>query len=405
MLSMQGWTLHGPRRGVGRGPWRCLRRGRSLGLSRGLSRGPSRGLSLFGSLLALGLLGMMVVAAVLFLDRWMLEERARIAARQLTVLTHAAESHVSGRFPAVLEAVNVGPAEITVGALKSAGALPAGFPDVNALGRGYRVLMLAGGADALDLLVTETVPAGDTAVPAAALLATDGRTRMGLVAPDLPRRLAGPVVDTDVGAFQAAFGGAPAARALATLRRLDHREVYGDQLYRVAVPGFADANRMETDLDLGGNDLTGAGNVEAETLTLESDLTVGGDLTVADGLMVGRALHVSGPAEVGEGITAAGARIAGTATAGSLTVTHELRAAGMTAQGAVSAGSVGVQGTVAAGSASLTGLQSDGVTARTVTATQVSAAEATAMAVRATARANAAEAGFSRLVVGTCTGC
>ncbi|MDE0407011.1 MAG: shufflon system plasmid conjugative transfer pilus tip adhesin PilV [Alphaproteobacteria bacterium] len=362
-------------------------------------------MSLFGSLLALGLLGMMVVAAVLFLDRWMLEERARIAARQLTVLTHAAESHVSGRFPAVLAAVNVGPAEITVAALKSAGALPAGFSDVNALGRGYRVLMLAAGADALDLMVTETVPAGDAAVPAAALLATDGRTRMGLVAPDLPRRLAGPVVDADVSAFQVAFGGAPAAGALATLRRLDHREVYGDQLYRTAVPGFADANRMETDLDLGGNDLTGAGNVEAETLTLESDLTVGGDLTVADGLMVGRALHVSGPAEVGDGITAAGARIAGTATADSLAVTHELRAAGITAQGAVSAGSVGVQGTVAAGSASLTGLQSDGVTARTVTATQVSAAEATAMAVRATARANAAEAGFSRLIVGTCTGC
>lgn len=397
MLSMQGWTVHGPRRGVGRGPWRGLRRGRSLGLNRGLS--------LFGSLLALGLLGMMVVAAVLFLDRWMLEERARIAARQLTVLTHAAESHVSGRFPAVLAAVNNGPSEITVAALKSAGALPAGFPDVNALGRGYRVLMLAASADALDLLVTETVPAGDTAVPAAALLETDRRTRMGLVAPDLPGRLAGPVVDTDVCAFQAAFGGAPAAGALATLRRLDHREVYGDQLYRIAVPGFADANRMETDLDLGGNDLTGADNVEAETLTLESDLTVGGALTVADGLMVGRALHVSGPAEVGEGITAAGARIAGTATAGSLTVTHELRAAGITAQGAVSAGSVGVQGTVAAGSASLTGLQSDGVTARTVTATQVSAAEATAMAVRATVRANATEAGFSRLIVGTCTGC
>ena len=99
---------------------------------------------------------------------------------------------------------------------------------------------------------------------------------MGVVLPDIPDRLTGPAVDADMGAFQAAFGGAPEAGALATLRRLDHRAVYGDQLYRVPVAGFAGANRMETDLDLGGNDLTGASAMEADTLALESDLTVGG---------------------------------------------------------------------------------------------------------------------------------
>ena len=376
-------------------------RGRSLGLSRGLSRG----LSLFGSLLALGLLGMMVLAAALFFETRMLEERARLAARQLTALSDAAASHVSGRFPALLAAVQGGPAELTPTTLRAAGALPAGFSDVGAMGRGYRVLMLAAGTDALDLVVTQTVPAGDTAVPASALLGADGTARLGLVLPDAAGRLAGPAVDADMSAFQAAFGGAPAAGALATLRRLDHRAVYGDQLYRVAVPGFAEANRMETDLDLGGNDLIEAATVEAETLTLESDLTVGGDLTVTDDLMVGRALQVAGPAEVAAGITAASARIAGAASAGSLAVTHDLRAASLTARGAVTAGSVGARGTVAAGSASLAGLQSDSVTARSVTATSVSAAGATARAVQATVRADAAEAGFSRLTVGTCTGC
>ena len=89
----------------------------------------------------------------------------------------------------------------------------------------------------------------------------------------------------------------------------------------------------------------------------------------------------------------------------SLTVTHGLRAASLTAQGAATAGSVGVSGAVAAGSASLGGLQSDSVTARRVTATEVSAAGVTARAVRATSRADAAQAGFSRLIVGTCSGC
>ena len=60
-------------------------------------------------------------------------------------------------------------------------------------------------------------------------------------------------------AFQAAFGGAPAVGALAALRRFDYQAVYGGRLQRLAVPGFPDANRMETDLDMGGNAITGAG--------------------------------------------------------------------------------------------------------------------------------------------------
>ena len=386
----------------------CL--GRSLGRSRKRSLRPSRGLSLFGSLLALGLLGAMVLAVALFFENRAMDERARLAARQLTVLSDAAASHVSGRFPALLTALGGGSSELTLAALRGAGALPAGFADMSAMGRGYRVLMLAAGADTIDLLVTQTMPAGggtpgSTEVPASALFGAGGNARMGVVLPDIPDRLTGPAVDADIGAFQAVFGGAPEAGALATLRRLDHRAVYGDQLYRVAVPGFAGANRMEADLDLGGNDLTGANAMEADTLALESDLTVGGDLTVTADLMVGRALNVSGPAEVAAGITAQTAQVAGAASAGSLAVTHDLRAASLTAQGAVRAGSAGVSGTVAAGSASLASLQSGSVTARTVAATEVSAAGATARAVRATGRVDAAEAGFSRLTVGRCTGC
>ena len=401
--SRLSWS---PSPGLGR----SLCRGGSLGRSLRLSRGLSRGLSLFGSLLALGLLGAMVLAAALFFENRAMDERARLAARQLGVLSDAAASHVSGHFPAMLTTLGGGSAELTLATLRGAGALPAGFADVGAMGRGYRVLMLAAGTDTIDLLVTQTVPAGGGApgsveVPASALFGAGGSARMGVVLPDIPQRLTGPAVDADMRSFQSAFAGAPEAGALATLRRLDHRAVYGDQLYRVAVPGFAGANRMETDLDLGGNDLTGANAVEADTLALESDLSVGGGLTVTADLMVGRALTVSGSAEVAAGITAQSAQVTGAASAGSLAVTHDLRAASLTAQGAVTAGSIGARGTVAAGSASLTSLQSGSVTARTVTATEVSAAGATARAVRATGRVDAAQAGFSRLTVGRCTGC
>ncbi|MDE0049260.1 MAG: shufflon system plasmid conjugative transfer pilus tip adhesin PilV, partial [Rhodospirillales bacterium] len=319
----------------------------------------------------------MVLAAALFFETWMLEKRARLAASQLTVLSDAATSHVSARFPDLLASVQGGPSELTLTTLRTTGALPPGFADVGAMGRGYRVLMIAAGTGALDLLVTQTVPAGDDTVPASALLGTDGRARMGVVLPDAAGRLRGPAIDADASVFQAAFDGAPAAGALATLSRLDHRTVFGDQLYRVAVPGFAEANRMETGLDLGGNDLTDAGAVEAETLGLASDLDVGGALTVSEDLMVGRALRVSGSAEVAGQLAAQTARIAGTASAGSLTVAQELRAGSLTAQGAVRAGSAGIRGSVAANAASLGALQSGSVTARSVTATSVSAAGAT----------------------------
>ena len=223
-----------------------------------------RGLSLFGALLALALLGMIVLAASTFFETLAAERRARIAVQQLTVLADASASHVHGRFPELLAAARGGPVEITLAQLKGAGSLPADFSAVDALGRGYRVLILAAGADAIDVLATEAVGAGDTVPPSAALLEAAGEARVGLVAPDAPSRLAGPTLDHDVSAFQAAFGGAPAVGALAALRRFDHQAVYGGRLQRIAVPGFPDANRMETDLDMGGNAITGAGRLSAQ---------------------------------------------------------------------------------------------------------------------------------------------
>ena len=289
-------------------------RGRSLRLSRGLS--------LFGALLALGLLGMLVLGATVFFETRALEARGRLAAVQLAVLAEAAASYAHSRFPALLAQARGGPSEIALAALKAEGSLTVEFSETDALGRGYRVLVLAAGAHAFDMLVTETVEAGDTVRPAAALLEAAG-PRMGLAGPS---RLSGPAVDAGLARFRAAFAGAPGAGALATLRRFDHSSVYGDQLYRVAIPGFAEANRMEADLDMGGNAIEGAGLIEAATLDVETDLEAGGDLAVSGDLLVGRALRVAGTVEAGGEILAAAGRIQGPVTSGAMTVTGAMRA-------------------------------------------------------------------------------
>ena len=371
------------------------------GLSRGPSRGLSRGLSLFGALLALGLLGMLVLGASAFFETRALEKRGHLAAVQLAVLAEAAAAYAHSRFPALLVQTQGGPAQLTVGQLKSAGSLPADFSEVDALGRGHRILVIAAGPDAFDMLVTETVEPGDTVRPAAALLEVPG-PGAGLAGPS---RLSGPTVDADLGAFRAAFAGAPAEGALAALRRFDHGSVYGDALYRVAIPGFAEANRMEADLDMAGHAIEGAGTVEAAKLEVETDLEAGGDLAVTGDLLVGRAVRVAGAVEAAGEMTAGWARIAGAVTSASMTVTGAVRAQTVEAAGLVEGGSIGAAGTVAAGSARLGGLDAASVTARTITADGVSAASVTATRVEAGTRLDADSAGFSRLVVGRCQGC
>ena len=278
-------------------------RRRRLRLGRGLGRGRSAGLGLFEGLLALGLLGLLVLGATVFFETRALENRGRIAAVQLTVLAEAAAAYAHSRFPALLTQAQAGPSEIALASLKAAGSLTADFSEVDALGRGYRVLMLAAGPDAFDLLTAERMPAGDTVRPAAALLEAAG-PRIGLAGPS---RLSGPTVDADLATFRSAFAGAPAEGALASLRRFDHGSVYGDALYRVAIPGFAEANRMEADLDMAGNAIEGAGTIEAARLEVETDLEAGGDLAVTGDLVVGRAVRAAGTVEA-EGTVTAGNR-------------------------------------------------------------------------------------------------
>ena len=364
-----------------------------------------RGLSLFGSLLALALLGMVVLGATVFLETQRMEGRARLAAAQLAVLANAVQSDANSRFPQLLVLATGGPTEITLAELRANGSLPASFPDVGALGRGWRVLVLAAGADAFDLLVTETVPAGDTVFPASALLATHGAVRLGMIAPDMPAQLTGPAVDADVSGFQAAFGGTPEAGALAALARLDHQSVFGDHLHRVAVPGFAAANRMETDLDMDGNAISGAGELEAESLSLTGDFEASGNITVTGDMVIGRALRITGPAEVAGVLTAGEAAIAGTLTSAEVAVSGSLQAADVTASGTVEAGSIGAAGVIAAGSATLGELNAVEITARTVTASDVTATSVTAETVQVNIQLDAASAGISVLTVGSCTGC
>ena len=368
---------------------------------------PARGLSLLGSLLAMALLGSLVLGVVVWLEDRALDERSRLAGGQLETLAHAVGGYVHSRFATLQPSVPASGLPISLALLRTEGVLPDGFGDVNALGRGYRVMVLPAAGRALDVVVSETVGAGDTLVPSAALLGQRfGGVRMGVVSREAPTRLRGPTLDVDVSAFQTNFGGVPATGAMAVFARFDHGNVFGDQLYRIEIPGAAQANRMETALDLGGNGIRNAGLVEAESLDVTTDFETGGALIVVGALTVGRAVEVTGTIAATGAVSAESGTFAGTVAADTMRADDSIETATVTATGTVSAATVAATGSVTAGTATVGGdLQSGSMRAQRVNATTVSADTVTADVLNATGNIGAATAGISRLTVGSCSGC
>ncbi len=364
-----------------------------------------RGLTLFGSLLALAVTGVLVAGMSRHLEQRLVEAREERATEQLVVLARAAHGFAIDSLADLLGGNTE--REIAIDELRNGGFIGPGFAANNVQGRGYRILVRQVDAGVVDLVVTQTVPVGDIAWPWRSITRQPIDTmRLGTVHPDEPARLQGPGIDIDISQFQNAFAGVPETRALAAYTRLDRSTVFGDQLYRTAVNGFPEINRMQTDLDMGGNDIANAGAIEADTIAVADILDVGGDLTVVGELVVGRSLIVDGDVSVDGELTAGSAAIAGVTQTESVQATDIVRATNLQATGTIEAANLGIsQDLTIAGTAVMQRLTAASVSASTVTVDTVAANAVDADQLIASSEATAAEAGFSQLIVGSCTGC
>ncbi len=363
-----------------------------------------RGLTLFGSLLALGLVGVLAAGLSGVVERQIAEARERRAAAGIAVLARAAHDHVTDRFADFLAGDDR--QEITLAVLRTAGHLSPAVPGTDAMGRGRRILLYRPEAGVIDLVVTQSVAEDDMAWPWRAAAGARLETgRIGTITPG-GTRLEGPEVDVDIAAFQAAFEGDPAPRALAAHVRLDRHAIFGDQLWRIAVAGFPEVNRMETDLDMAGHAIANAGTIDARALAVRGTLEIGGDLEVVGSLVVGEAVEVSGGGRFAGEVTAHGATVAGEITAQTLTASQSIRAGSLVAEGSVSAGTIGTSGAVAvSGKATVGALTATTVAAGSITADTLAATSIDAHHVKASGTINAGQAGISELTVGRCTGC
>ena len=393
-------------------------------LRRRTSRG---GLSLFGVLLALAVFAVLAGAGMEWLEERGNERLQRLAGAQAAALSEAVTAWIESDFDTRVAAA---PEEVTLATIRAAGSLAPGFAPNgrDALGREYRILTRSPASGTLDVLVTQRVDSADELHPVNAVLGVGGRVRIGVVDPTTTN-LRGPAISADLGAFRTDFTGVAPARAIGVLTRHDRETVFGDFLYRRTIVGLAGGNTMEADLDMGGNDITGAGEIEGVSLDLEQDLEVGGSLTVTADLTIGGTATVNGTATVSGEVRADSATVTGAVRADTAAVTGLIRAARAVATGQVRAGSIGTGGALSAGSATSTGpvvagsvaaaraTVSGRVLAQTARVGSLSATTAnvsgsasvtgslTAGSVRSTTSLSAASAGFSTLVVGNCVGC
>ena len=174
--------------------------------ARAMKHRHQRGLTLFGSLLALVLIGLMVVAGSRFLTAELTRRTERRAIEQLAELSRAAHEYVLDRFATLV----AGPAsqEVTLGQLRTARVLAPASWDVDVMGRGYRVLLVRPGPEAIDMVVTQTFAAGtDESWPWRPLTQVQSpAVRLGTVSADDPSTLRGPAINLDIAPVQAAFG-------------------------------------------------------------------------------------------------------------------------------------------------------------------------------------------------------
>lgn len=217
------------------------------------------------------------------------------AADHATLIAGAASKYLKDNYAAVVASAGpTTPAVISVAMLKSTNYLPAGISDKNAFGQDYSIQVIEPLPNQLQAMVVTT---GGQAISE-----LDGRriaqymgAKGGFIS----------TVDTTVatgsfGGWQMAlspFAISPGAGHVATALFLEDGALVNDYLYRNAVPGHPELNRMNTAINMNGNNVNNAGTVAATAVTTGT-MTASGDISAANATINGN-VNVAGETTTG----------------------------------------------------------------------------------------------------------
>ena len=298
-----------------------------------------------------------------------------VAARQLHAVTKAAQGYITA-YAGTIEATATPttPATITVPMLVATGFLPQGFGAVNPYQQGWVVEVLQPSPGDLQALALST---GGQPIP------PRDAPRIGAEAGS-----AGGAV-TSAGTAQGSFGGwtvlltnypNPGVGHLAALIDYSNGQLQNDYLYRTAVPGQPQLNTMQTNLSMGGNNITNANGIQANSAALaagtpngqQGALQIGGSALEAGatnvriktpGSLLLQNQNGTGPAGIGEVNSVALGTDSGTAVPGATCSPNGVIAANANGSGQLMACQNGTWGTAGGGATSNPWSYEQGMTA------------------------------------------
>ena len=217
------------------------------------------------------LFGLIVVAMMLSLAGWWMvnfsnQQDYRIAAEHQRTVAEAFAKYLKDNYSVVLASAGpTTPVQVTVAMMQNTNYLPAGFSPTNGFGQTVSGLARRLNVNQLEAIVVTT---GGQVIPELGI-----RT--------IAEHLGGPggfISALNPGLIQGVRGGwqvslsnygiNPGQGHTASALFLMDGDLANDYLYRNAVPGHPEFNRMNTAIDMGGNDLN-----NASAVTATSDIT------------------------------------------------------------------------------------------------------------------------------------
>ncbi|WP_033962487.1 shufflon system plasmid conjugative transfer pilus tip adhesin PilV, partial [Pseudomonas aeruginosa] len=221
---------------------------------------------------------------------------AQTTADHQKIISDAAAAYIKDNYAAVVAAAGpTTPATITTTMLKNTGYLQGSISDRNSFGQAYSVLAIEPTPNKLQTLVVTT--GGETI----------SETNIRRIAKQVGAR-GGYVSNVDTTKVEGSFGGwavplasygvSPGAGHLATALFFDDGALTNDYLYRKSVAGHPEVNRMNTSIDMGGNNLNNTGTVNAAAANITGNASVAGNATVG-GTIKGQTADITGETYTG----------------------------------------------------------------------------------------------------------
>ncbi|VVT54148.1 IncI1 plasmid conjugative transfer pilus-tip adhesin protein PilV [Kosakonia radicincitans] len=230
-------------------------------------------------------------------DEYFARQDWQVSARQVTRFTQAVRAYTGKFYDTLLNsATTTQPVIITADMLKNTGFLEPGFSETISSGQTLRAALVRNTTNT-DQLQGLVVSQGGSPLPYMGVrdISVSINAGLGAYLWDSNTTVTGANKSWTVPL--SAFGITSATGHVATLLTTDalnEARQDSDRLYRFAVTGKPDLNRMHTSIDMGGNNLNNAAAVNGQTGNFSGNVTAGGNVSAGGNMAAGGNVTANG---------------------------------------------------------------------------------------------------------------